>query len=241
MVAGWVPGACNVRPRWASGEPLFAARHVGTAERRARASHAAASIPIVSLHGAATCCTVRPAHRPSLTPRRMTATLPLSDAPAARTADAPLIALRAVTKEYPTPAGAFTALDDVTVEVARGELVAVVGQSGSGKSTLLGLVSGIDRPTRGTVTVGDTAVHALPERAMAAWRGRHVGIVFQFFQLLPTRGWWPGSRRASRAAAAPTCPAPRPRPPAPRRSRARPAGCARGAPRGRAAPSASAA
>jgi putative ABC transport system ATP-binding protein len=62
----------------------------------------------------------------------------------------------------------------------------VVGQSGSGKSTLLGLIAGIDRPTRGEVLVGGTAVHALSERDTSAWRGRAVGIVFQFFQLMPT-------------------------------------------------------
>jgi putative ABC transport system ATP-binding protein len=132
---------------------------------------------------------------------------PVTGAPAT-----PLIRLDAVRKEYPTPAGPFVALDDVTLDVARGELVAVVGQSGSGKSTLLGLVAGIDRPTRGAVTVGDTAVHALPERAMAAWRGRRVGIVFQFLQLLPTLSAvenvmlpmdfcdaWPARERAPRA------------------------------------------
>jgi putative ABC transport system ATP-binding protein len=98
----------------------------------------------------------------------------------------PLIALSDVTKTYATAAGAFTALADITLSVARGEFVVVVGQSGSGKSTLLGLMAGIDRPTRGAVRVGDTPVHALSERAMSAWRGRAVGIVFQFFQLLPT-------------------------------------------------------
>ena len=125
-----------------------------------------------------------------------------------------LISLRAVTKSYETAAGPFTALDDVSLDVAAGELVAVVGQSGSGKSTLLALVAGIDRPTRGAVTVGGTAVHSLGESAMAAWRGRAVGIVFQFFQLLPTLtavenvmlpmdfcDVWPGAERRGRALA----------------------------------------
>jgi putative ABC transport system ATP-binding protein len=97
-----------------------------------------------------------------------------------------LIILRDVTKTYPSAAGDFTALADVSLEIAAHEFVVVVGQSGSGKSTLLGLLAGIDRPTRGEVIVGETAVHTLSERAMSAWRGRAVGIVFQFFQLLPT-------------------------------------------------------
>jgi putative ABC transport system ATP-binding protein len=102
-----------------------------------------------------------------------------SDAP-------PLITLRGVTKTYPAAAGSFTALAGVDLEISRGAFVVVVGQSGSGKSTLLNLLSGVDRPTAGEIFVGDTAVHALAERAMSAWRGRTVGIVFQFFQLLPT-------------------------------------------------------
>jgi putative ABC transport system ATP-binding protein len=98
----------------------------------------------------------------------------------------PLITLKNVTRTFPGAAGEFTALSDVSLTIDRGEFAVVVGQSGSGKSTLLGLLSGIDRPTRGEVFVGDTAVHALSERAMSSWRGRAVGIVFQFFQLLPT-------------------------------------------------------
>jgi putative ABC transport system ATP-binding protein len=98
----------------------------------------------------------------------------------------PLIRLRGVTKTFPVAAGQFTALDDVTLEIAKGEFLAVVGQSGSGKSTLLGLISGIDRPTRGEVHVAGTAVHTLGERELSPWRGRAIGIVFQFFQLLPT-------------------------------------------------------
>jgi putative ABC transport system ATP-binding protein len=97
-----------------------------------------------------------------------------------------MITLRDVTKTYPSPAGDFTALDAVSLTIDRGEFVVVVGQSGSGKSTLLGLLAGIDRPTRGEVVVDGTAVHALSERAITAWRGRSVGVVFQFFQLLPT-------------------------------------------------------
>jgi putative ABC transport system ATP-binding protein len=98
----------------------------------------------------------------------------------------PLISLRGVTKTFPVAAGEFTALADIDLSIDRGEFVAVVGQSGSGKSTLLGLIAGIDRPTRGEVHVGGTAIHAMTERDISAWRGRAVGIVFQFFQLLPT-------------------------------------------------------
>ncbi len=97
-----------------------------------------------------------------------------------------VITLREVTKTYPGPAGDFTALADVNLTVDRGDFAVLVGQSGSGKSTLLGLLAGIDRPTRGEVIVGDVPVHTLSERALSAWRGRAVGLVFQFFQLLPT-------------------------------------------------------
>ncbi|MDB4892496.1 MAG: transporter ATP-binding protein [Gemmatimonadetes bacterium] len=98
----------------------------------------------------------------------------------------PLIVMRDVSKTFPSAAGPFLALDRVNLEIERGEFVAVVGQSGSGKSTLLALLAGIDRPTFGEVFVGDTAVHTLSERDMSPWRGVTVGIVFQFFQLLPT-------------------------------------------------------
>lgn len=98
----------------------------------------------------------------------------------------PLIVLRDLAKTYPSPAGDFTALTDVHLTIERGEFVVIMGQSGSGKSTLLGLLAGIDRPTRGEVLVDGVPVHTLSERAMTAWRGRAVGMVFQFFQLLPT-------------------------------------------------------
>ncbi len=97
-----------------------------------------------------------------------------------------MIELLGVQKQYASAAGAFSALRDVDLRVAAGELVAVVGKSGSGKSTLLNLVAGIDRPSAGEVTVAGTRLGALPEGPLAAWRGRTVGVVFQFFQLLPT-------------------------------------------------------
>ncbi len=96
-----------------------------------------------------------------------------------------LIELREVLKVYETAAGKFTALKSVDLEIGRGEFVAIIGKSGSGKSTLLNMITGIDRPTSGEVLVGDTAVHTLSEGQMAPWRGRNLGIIFQFFQLLP--------------------------------------------------------
>jgi putative ABC transport system ATP-binding protein len=72
------------------------------------------------------------------------------------------------------------------MQVDAGEFVAVVGKSGSGKTTLTNMITGIDRPTSGEIVVGDTLVHRLNEGQVAAWRGRHIGLVFQFYQLLPT-------------------------------------------------------
>jgi len=89
-------------------------------------------------------------------------------------------------KTYETTAGDFTALKDINLRVDSGEFVAVIGKSGSGKSTLINMITGIDRPTSGEVLVGDTAVHTLGEGKMAEWRGRNIGVIFQFFQLLPT-------------------------------------------------------
>jgi putative ABC transport system ATP-binding protein len=103
-----------------------------------------------------------------------------------RSAVGHLIDVRQAVKRYETAAGAFIALNGVDLQVGRGEFVAVIGKSGSGKSTLLSVIAGIDRPTSGEVFVGDTAVHQLRERQIAPWRGRTIGVIFQFFQLLPT-------------------------------------------------------
>ena len=97
-----------------------------------------------------------------------------------------LIDLQKVDKIYEVAAGTFTALKDIDLQVDPGEFVAVMGKSGSGKSTLINMITGIDRPTSGSVFVGDTAVHTLNEGQVAVWRGRNIGVVFQFFQLLPT-------------------------------------------------------
>ncbi len=98
----------------------------------------------------------------------------------------PIISLSHVVKEYPTGAGPVTVLRDVSLEVAGGEFVAVVGPSGSGKSTLINMFTGIDRPTGGDVVVAETRLNDLSENQMARWRGRTLGVIFQFFQLLPT-------------------------------------------------------
>jgi putative ABC transport system ATP-binding protein len=97
-----------------------------------------------------------------------------------------LIELRNVVKEFKTGAGMFRALKGVSLNVHTHEFLAIIGKSGSGKSTLINMMTGIDRPTSGEVLVGDTAVHTLSEGRMAEWRGRHLGVIFQFFQLLPT-------------------------------------------------------
>lgn len=97
-----------------------------------------------------------------------------------------LIDLTNVVKSYATAAGEFCALKGVSLQVHSGEFVAVVGKSGSGKSTLINMITGIDRPTAGTVVVADTPIHTMDENQIARWRGRSVGVVFQFFQLLPT-------------------------------------------------------
>ncbi len=98
----------------------------------------------------------------------------------------PLIALKNVCKTYPMPTGDFSALQDISLEVSRGELVAVVGKSGSGKSTLINVITGIDSPTSGEVMVAGSPIHALNQEQLAVWRGKFVGVIFQFFQLLPT-------------------------------------------------------
>src|SRR5215470_7064668 len=93
-----------------------------------------------------------------------------------------LIRLDGVTKTY--QAGAPPALADLSLDVAAGEVAAVMGPSGSGKSTLLNLVAGLDRPTSGTITVAGRRIDSLSESALARFRARHVGIIFQFFNLL---------------------------------------------------------
>jgi putative ABC transport system ATP-binding protein len=97
-----------------------------------------------------------------------------------------LIDLQDVVKTYETGAGGVTVLKDIELQVEPGEFVGVVGPSGSGKSTLLNMITGIDRPTSGEVYVAGEAIHEMSENQLARWRGRNVGVIFQFFQLLPT-------------------------------------------------------
>jgi putative ABC transport system ATP-binding protein len=100
--------------------------------------------------------------------------------------DRHLVDLRGVVKIYETAAGSFTALKGVDLAVDAGEFRSIIGKSGSGKSTLINVITGIDRPTAGQVLVDHTAVHKLSEGEIAVWRGRTIGVIFQFFQLLPT-------------------------------------------------------
>jgi len=97
-----------------------------------------------------------------------------------------LIELRDLVKVYHTLAGDFPALNQINLSVGRGEFVAVVGKSGSGKTTMINMLTGIDRPTAGVVLVDGVDIHTFNESDMSRWRGRNLGVVFQFFQLLPT-------------------------------------------------------
>jgi putative ABC transport system ATP-binding protein len=118
--------------------------------------------------------------------RRLTGAVPPDRAPTPTAPSQHLIDLRSVVKDYQTEAGPFRALGGVDLQVASGEFVAVVGKSGCGKSTLMNMITGIDRATTGDVWVAGTNLNNLSEGATAVWRGRTVGVIFQFFQLLPT-------------------------------------------------------
>ena len=104
---------------------------------------------------------------------------------AGETVDRSMIDLRNVDKYYKTAVGDYRALTDVDLQIGAGEFVSIIGKSGSGKTTLLNMITGIDRPSNGEVWVNDTPVHELNENQMARWRGKNLGVVFQFFQLLP--------------------------------------------------------
>ena len=108
-------------------------------------------------------------------------------APADAPCDADIIRIEGATKSFGSRGGqTFPALRGVSLRVAPGDFLAVLGKSGSGKSTLLNLIAGIDRPTEGEVRAAGENLNQLGENKMALWRGRNVGVVFQFFQLLPT-------------------------------------------------------
>jgi putative ABC transport system ATP-binding protein len=97
----------------------------------------------------------------------------------------PLIEMKQVGKTYYSASGEFVALKNINLFFNRGEFVGVIGKSGSGKSTLVNMITGIDRPSTGKVIVEGLDIHAMPESSQARWRGKNLGVVFQFFQLLP--------------------------------------------------------
>jgi len=103
-----------------------------------------------------------------------------------RQAVATLIEMAGVEKVYRSGKLEYQALRGVDLSIPAGEMVAVVGPSGSGKSTIINMITGIDRPTAGAVTVAGERIDRMGEEQLASWRGQNVGIVFQFFQLLPT-------------------------------------------------------
>ena len=112
--------------------------------------------------------------------------LPDENAAAAVTSTAAVIELAGLEKTYRSGRISFRALNGVDLAIAAGEMVAITGPSGSGKTTIINLIAGIDRPTAGTVTVNGSRLDQMSEEQLAVWRGRTIGIVFQFFQLMPT-------------------------------------------------------
>lgn len=98
----------------------------------------------------------------------------------------PLISIKDVSKIYDSKESPLKVLDAINITIKRGEYLAIVGKSGSGKSTLLNILSGIDYPSTGSVTINGTEITRLGESKLAKWRGKNIGIVFQFFQLIPT-------------------------------------------------------
>jgi putative ABC transport system ATP-binding protein len=96
-----------------------------------------------------------------------------------------IVQVKEVVKSFPVGDREITILKGISFEVNAGEFVSIVGPSGNGKSTLLNMITGIDRPSDGEVIVTDRKVHKMSENQLAAWRGEHVGIIFQFFQMLP--------------------------------------------------------
>ena len=97
----------------------------------------------------------------------------------------PIVQVTDVFKRFPVGDGEVTILKGISLDITPGEFVAIVGPSGNGKSTLLNMITGIDHPSQGQVIVTGQSVHTMSENELAVWRGEHLGIIFQFFQLLP--------------------------------------------------------
>lgn len=98
----------------------------------------------------------------------------------------PIISLKDVVKSFPVGDSEITILHGISLDIYAGEFVSIVGPSGNGKSTLLNMITGIDHPNSGTIEVGGKDVFAMSENELAKWRGQEVGIIFQFFQMLPS-------------------------------------------------------
>ncbi len=107
------------------------------------------------------------------------------DTPSYSHSGASLIRLSAVCKDYPTPAGPFRALDDISLDIYPGEFVAVAGKSGAGKTTLINMITGVDHATAGEVVVDGQNLSGMNETQLSLWRGRSLGVIYQAFHLLP--------------------------------------------------------